>query len=169
MTETELKRFTISLIKSKEKENEDYIRYSYYELKVKDNLSEEEIDEVLRISRDYFENKGYKVYFTNAEFEYQNAKRKVEINEENEMNQYTYFALGIVLGISLAVYYFMNREEKIEKRIVLDQQIYSTPKLDKTMENVVDKINLKIKEFKRELTEEEKNEIIKQCYQEKFL
>ena len=45
------------------------------------------------------------------------------------MNQYTYFALGIVLGISLAVYYFMNREEKIEKRIVLDQQIYSTPKL----------------------------------------
>ena len=67
--------------KSKEKENEDYIRYSYYELKVKDNLSEEEIDEVLRISRDYFENKGYKVYFTNAEFEYQNAKRKVEINE----------------------------------------------------------------------------------------
>ena len=85
------------------------------------------------------------------------------------MNQYTYFELGIVLGISLAVYYFMNREEKIEKRIVLDQQIYSTPKLDKTMENVVDKINLKIKEFKRELTEEEKNEIIKQCYQEKFL
>ena len=81
MTETELKRFTISLIKSKEKENEDYIRYSYYELKVKDNLSEEEIDEVLRISRDYFENKGYKVYFTNAEFEYQYAKRKVEINE----------------------------------------------------------------------------------------
>lgn len=37
--------------------------------------------EVLRISRDYFENKGYKVYFTNAKFEYQNAKRKVEINE----------------------------------------------------------------------------------------
>lgn len=69
MTETELKRFTISLIKSKEKENEDYIRYSYYELKVKDNLSEEEIDEVLRISRDYFENKGYKVYFTNAELQ----------------------------------------------------------------------------------------------------
>ena len=25
--------------------------------------------------------KGYKVYFTNAEFEYQKAKRKVEINE----------------------------------------------------------------------------------------
>lgn len=85
------------------------------------------------------------------------------------MNQYIYFALGIVLGISLAIYYFMNREEKIENQIKLDQKIYSTKRLDTTMENVVDKINLKIKEFKRELTEEEKNEIIKQCYQEKFL
>ena len=81
MTETDLKKFTIRLIESKEKENEKYIRYSYYELKVKNNLSEKEIYEILRISRDYFENKGYKVYFTNAEFEYQNAKRKVEINE----------------------------------------------------------------------------------------
>ena len=128
MTETELKRFTISLIKSKEKENEDYIRYSYYELKVKDNLSEEEIDEVLRISRDYFENKGYKVYFTNAEFEYQNVKRKVKINE------------------------YMIAFKK---------------RLDTAMENVVENINKKIKELKRELTEDEKNEIIEQCYKEK--
>lgn len=177
MTETELKKFTIRLIESKEKENENYIRYSYYELKVKDNLSEKEIDEVLRISRYYFENKNYKVYFTNAEFEYQNARRKVESNEymiafkeweEYRMNQYTYFALGIVLGISLAVYYFMNREEKIEKRIKLDQKIYSTQRLDTTMESVVENINKKIKELKRELTEDEKNEIIEQCYKEKF-
>lgn len=84
------------------------------------------------------------------------------------MNQYTYFALGIVLGISLAVYYFMNREEKIEKRIKLDQKIYSTQRLDTTMESVVENINKKIKELKRELTEDEKNEIIEQCYKEKF-
>ena len=83
LNDKELKAFIINFINNKEKEseNKDYIEYSYYELKVKDNLSEGEIDEVLRISRDYFENKGYKVYFTNAEFEYQNAKRKVEINE----------------------------------------------------------------------------------------
>ncbi len=84
------------------------------------------------------------------------------------MNQYTYFALGIVLGISLAVYYFMNREEKIENRIKLDQKIYSTKLLDITMESVVKKINEKIKEVKRELTEDEKNEIIKECYKEQF-
>ena len=81
MTEKELKKFTIGLIESKEKIKENYIRYSYYELKVKNNLTEEEIDEVLKISRNYFENKSYSVYFTNAEFEYKNAKRKVETNE----------------------------------------------------------------------------------------
>ena len=74
------------------------------------------------------------------------------------MNQYTYFALGILLGIGLAVFYFMNREEKIEKQIEMDQKIYSTKKLDITMENVVKNINEKIKELKRELTEDEKNE-----------
>ena len=84
------------------------------------------------------------------------------------MNQYMYFALGIVLGISVAVYYFMNREEKIEEKIELDQKIYSTKRLDTTMESVVENINKKIKELKRELTEDEKNEIIEQCYKEKF-
>ncbi len=84
------------------------------------------------------------------------------------MNQYIYLALGIVLGISLAVYYFMNREEKIESQIELDQKIYSTKRLDTAMENVVENINKKIKELKRELTEDEKNEIIEQCYKEKF-
>lgn len=84
------------------------------------------------------------------------------------MNQHTYFALGIVLGISLAVYYFMNREEKIESQIKLDQKIYSTKLLDITMESVVNKVNEKIKEVKRELTEDEKNEIIKECYKEQF-
>lgn len=81
MTEKELKIFTINFISQKENENENYIRYSYFELKVKSGLTEKEIDEVLRVSRDYFENKGYRVYFTNAEFEYQNEKRKVESNE----------------------------------------------------------------------------------------
>ena len=87
------------------------------------------------------------------------------------MNQYIYiyiYCTSIVLGISLAVYYFMNREEKIESQIELDQKIYSTKRLDTAMENVVENINKKIKELKRELTEDEKNEIIEQCYKEKF-
>ena len=83
MNDKELKSFIIAFIHKKEKEssNRNYIEYSYYELKVKYGLTEEQIDEVLRVSRDYFENKNYNVYFTNAEFQYNGQKRKVETND----------------------------------------------------------------------------------------
>ena len=66
------------------------------------------------------------------------------------------------------MYYMAKREEKIEKTIKNNQKTYSTEKLDITMENVVKKIELKISKVKRELTEDEKNEIIIQCYKEIF-
>ena len=83
LNDKELKAFIINFINKKEKEskNKNYIEYSYYELKVKANLSEKQIDEVLRVSRNYFENKNYNVFFTNAEFEYNGQKRKVETND----------------------------------------------------------------------------------------
>ena len=83
MDKKDLKRFILNFIKTKENESldKDYIEYSYYELKVKKNLTEEEIDELLRISRDYFQNKDYNVYFTNTEFEYNGQKRKVKSND----------------------------------------------------------------------------------------
>ena len=61
-------KFIINYIAKKEKENPEFIRYSYYELKIKSNLNDEEIDKFLRVNRDYFENHGYKVYFTNARY-----------------------------------------------------------------------------------------------------
>lgn len=84
------------------------------------------------------------------------------------MSIYIYFGLGIVLGIAIAVYFFADREEKIHRKMILDKRIYSTKKLDNTMEHIINRINYNIEEAKRELTEEEKNEIIKQCYKEKF-
>lgn len=84
------------------------------------------------------------------------------------IDKYTYLVLGIILGIALAIYFFMDREEKIEKEIKANQKIYSTEKLDITMKNIVEKINKKIKNSKRELTEEEKNKIIIECYKENF-
>lgn len=85
------------------------------------------------------------------------------------MDKYTYFILGILLGLGIAIYFWACREEKIENKIKLDRKIFSTEKLDKTMETVVERISNNINEVKRELTEEEKNEIIIQCYKEKFL
>ncbi len=77
----ELKKFTIDLIQKKELENPKYIRYTYYELRVKYDRSEDEVDEILEISKNYFENKKYRVYFTGARFGYQNANRMVQPNE----------------------------------------------------------------------------------------
>lgn len=79
------------------------------------------------------------------------------------MNEYTYFVLGILLGLGISIYFWANREEKIENKIKQDQKIFSTKKLDMTMETVVERISNNIKELKRELTEDEKNEIIIQC------
>ena len=108
-------------------------------------------------------------YFIFLCYNYFYIKKNMIIERKIRMNQYTYFILGIILGLGIALYLWVDREEKIERRIKLDQKLFSTEKLDKTMETVVEQINKKIKEFKRELTEDEKNEIIEKCYKEKFL
>ena len=84
------------------------------------------------------------------------------------IDQYIYLGLGIVLGIAISIYFFASREEKIETKIKSNQKTYSTEKLDITMEKVVEKIDNTIKRKKRDLTEEEKNEIIIECYKENF-
>ena len=84
------------------------------------------------------------------------------------IDKYIYLFLGVLLGLLIAIYYFVNREEKIERKIKISQKMYSTEKLDETMKKIVDRINITVKEAKREITEEEKNEIINECYKENF-
>lgn len=83
MSKNELNSFIISYIGKKEKESKDknFIRYTFYDLRVKNNLSEKEVDELLKVSRDYFQNRGYDVYFTGAKYEYKNANMLVQDNE----------------------------------------------------------------------------------------
>lgn len=75
--------FVISYINNKIEESKDknYIRYTFYELRIKNNLSEKDVDTFLKINKDYFENNGYKVYFTGAKFIYNNANMTVQPNE----------------------------------------------------------------------------------------
>lgn len=81
------------------------------------------------------------------------------------MNQYTYLFLGAILGAAIVVYLWISREEKIENIIENNQKTFSTPRLEQTMKAIVDKIQFKINEVKRDLTEDEKNEIIERCLQ----
>ena len=85
------------------------------------------------------------------------------------IGQYGYLFLGTVLGLAIGMYFWASREEKIENEIKINQKVFSTPKLDQTMETIVDKIKSKISEVKRELTEEEKNEIIENCIKQNFI
>ena len=75
--------FVMNYINKKiaESENENFIKYSFYELKVKNNLTDEEISKFLKINKDFFENKGYNVYFTDAQYTYNNSRRIVQPNE----------------------------------------------------------------------------------------
>lgn len=61
--------------------NEDYIRYTFYELRVKYNLSEQDTDRFLDLIRTKLQNENYKVYFTGARFEYKQARITVQPNE----------------------------------------------------------------------------------------
>ena len=74
-------QFVDNYINKKLLENENYIRYTFYELRVKNNLSEDEVDKFLELNKNYLEKKGFQVFFTGARFTYENANRTVQPNE----------------------------------------------------------------------------------------
>ena len=74
-------QFVENLINEKMIINENEIIFTFYELRVKHNLSEEQVDEFLALCKTRLENLDYKVYFTGAKFTYQNANRTVQDNE----------------------------------------------------------------------------------------
>lgn len=76
-----MKEFITEYINKKILENEEYIRITFYELRVKCNLTEEQTDEFLRLAKIRLENMNYKVFFTNAKFTYKNANITVQPNE----------------------------------------------------------------------------------------
>ena len=76
-----IKELCTKLLDSKIDENENFIRLSFYELRVKNNLSEEDADKFLKLAMTYLENKGYEVYIGNSRYKYNNANQNVQPNE----------------------------------------------------------------------------------------
>ena len=74
-------------LKEKMSNNANYIRYTFYELRVKYNLSEQETDRFLDLIRTKLQNENYRVYFTGTKFEYKNEKMEVPNNELKEKLQ----------------------------------------------------------------------------------
>lgn len=69
------------LIDSKIEKAPNCIIFTWFEIRVRKNLTEEQTDEFLRLARNRLENLNYKVYFTGAKFVYENANRTVQDNE----------------------------------------------------------------------------------------
>ncbi len=76
-----MKDLCTRLLNSKIAINENFIRFTFYELRVKNNLSESETDEFLKLAMTYLENKGYEVYIGNARYSYNGANQNVQPNE----------------------------------------------------------------------------------------
>ena len=62
-------------------ENERYVRYSYFELRVKRDLFEDEAQNVIRLVKNKLENMNYKVYLKGERFVFEDANRIVDTNE----------------------------------------------------------------------------------------
>ena len=74
-------KFVEDYLTKKLNKNENYVVCTFYDLRIKHNLSEQEVNEFLILSRNKLENNGFKVFFTGAKYIYQDTNRVVEDNE----------------------------------------------------------------------------------------
>lgn len=72
--------FVENYIADKMTMNPRLVRYTYYELRVKLNLTEKGINRFLKCSKIILEELNYNVFFTGAMFKFENADRVVETN-----------------------------------------------------------------------------------------
>lgn len=74
-------KFVTEYLNKKIEENEDYIVCTFYDLRIKNNLSEEQVQEFLELAKIRLENLHYQVYFTGAKINYKNTRKIVENNQ----------------------------------------------------------------------------------------
>lgn len=77
MTMQEITQYLDNKINS----DENIVIITFYEVRIKFDLSEEETQEFLRLCRTRLENLGYEVYFTGAKYMYQGQNKVVQTNE----------------------------------------------------------------------------------------
>lgn len=73
--------FIEQYINNKLSENEDYVRITFYDLRVKNNLTQEETEIFIHLVKTKLQNMKYNVYTTDEKFEYKNANMTVQPNE----------------------------------------------------------------------------------------
>lgn len=61
-------------------ESEDFLIFSYYELRVKNNLKNDEVDRFLELAKTKLENSNYRIYRTGEKYIYAGSTGTVEDN-----------------------------------------------------------------------------------------
>ena len=69
------------LISNKLLVDENCITFTYFETMVKEGIQKEQEQEFKELAQIKLNNMGYKVYFENEEFDYNDAHRRVQCNE----------------------------------------------------------------------------------------
>lgn len=69
------------LIEEKLAIDDNFLRFTFFEVRVKKGVKEEEEKEFAQLAGIKLTNMGYIVYFQDQEFIYKEAKRRVQINE----------------------------------------------------------------------------------------
>ena len=74
-------------------EDENYIVCTFYDLRIRNNLTEIQADRFLELSKIWLENNNYSVYFTGARYKYKGENKIVQDSEymvaikESEVNR----------------------------------------------------------------------------------
>jgi len=77
MTSKEITMF----LNNKISQNEDFIRITYFEMRVKENLTQEEMEEFLEAAKIKLKNFNYKVYEVGGKYWYNGNSYTVQTNE----------------------------------------------------------------------------------------
>lgn len=81
MKSEDLFKFVENFVNVKITKNNDIVKFSYFEIKIKMNMDEEDIDRFLKCSKIILEDQGYQVYQLGEKYDFEGEQRKVEDNE----------------------------------------------------------------------------------------
>ena len=79
--EKELMYLIEKLINQKIEKDENFLRFTFYEVRVKGKVTEKEENNFLILAKNKLNNMGYIVYLQDQEFIYNGARIKVQPNE----------------------------------------------------------------------------------------
>ena len=81
MKSEDLFKFVENFVNVKITKNNDIVKFSYFQIKIKMNMDEEDIDRFLKCSKIILEDQGYQVYQLGEKYNFEGEQRKVEDNE----------------------------------------------------------------------------------------